>query len=140
MVKVEHSAMIRGGKPAPAISFAVAIKASGFGRLVMTIGQVAATSFALRTIQAPALVSSFCFFGSTSKPMTRHPALIRLRVNEPPMMPSPITPTDFIAFAIVPTPFLDTACSVVADSRTAREMRQGRSRAKSHGPYFRDEA
>ena len=99
IVKVEHSAMIRRGSFAPAISFAVAARASGFGRLVMMMGAAAATALALPTISTPALANSLRFAASMSKPITRHPAATRLRENEPPMMPSPITPTVLFDFA-----------------------------------------
>src|SRR5262245_950219 len=104
MVKVEHSAMMRGGRPAPAISFAVAISASGFGRLVRTIGAAAATALALDTISTPARASSLRLAALMSKPTTRQPDLIRLRENAPPMMPNPITPTVFLAFAALMLP------------------------------------
>ena len=99
MVKVEHSAMMRGGRPAAAISFAVAISASGFGRLVMTMGAAAATALALDAISTPALANSLRLAALMSKPTTRQPDLTRLRENAPPMMPSPITPTVFLVFA-----------------------------------------
>ena len=42
---------------------------------------------------------------SVSKPTTRQPALTRLRENEPPMMPSPITPTVLVDFlGLISTP------------------------------------
>ena len=109
MVKVEHSAMIRRGRPAAAISFAVAISASGFGRLVMMIGRGrgdrlgAAHDLDAGLGQFLALAPA-----SMSKPITRHPALTRLRENEPPMMPSPITPTVLLVFAgLIPSSSVD---------------------------------
>ncbi len=99
MLKVEHSAMMRGGSFALAISFAVAISASGLGRLVMMMGAAAATALASRTISTPALDNSLRLPAATSKPVTRQPAATRLRENEPPMMPSPITPTVLLLFA-----------------------------------------
>ena len=78
IVKVEHSAMMRGGSFAAAISFAVAISASGFGRLVMMIGAAAATALASRTISTPALANSLRLPASMSKPTTRHPAATQI--------------------------------------------------------------
>ena len=91
--------MMRGGSFAVAISLAVAISASGFGRLVMMMGAAAATALASRAISTPALANSLRLPASMSKPITRHPAATRLRENEPPMMPSPITPTVLLLFA-----------------------------------------
>ncbi len=58
MVNVEHSTTIRRGAFAALISFAVAISASGLGRLVMMTGTAAATARVSLAISTPALASS----------------------------------------------------------------------------------
>src|SRR4029079_2280988 len=119
MLKVEHSAMMRGESFALAISFAVAISASGFGRLVMMMGAAVATALASRAIATPALDNSLRLFAATSKPVTRQPAATRLRENAPPMMPSPITPTVLLLFAgLIPNaPWFSARRTLAHDSK-----------------------